>query len=308
MKEENGGSAVGSFELPGIHDAANDASRRGQKNYIRLSALRLGSLLVAAIAGAAGLAIGSFDVSGLVLLLAFVLAALAEVALIRFQPERDWYAGRAIAESTKTLAWRFAVQGEPFGPNLSVTDAEKLLHTRTGEVLRRGKDRITVGPGEAVLTQSMSTLREQSFNGRRRTYLIYRTEDQRNWYASNAAKNERHATILRYGLLLGEIVAVVLAAIAFGREEPSDFAGIIAALVAAGAAWLALKQYSQLTSAYRVAAAELALQADVLKTVDEAGWPQAVADAEEAISREHTMWLASRGEEPLSSPPKPNDA
>ena len=180
------------------------------------------------------------------------------------------------------------------------------MRTRTGEVLRRGKDRITVGPGEAVLTQSMITLREQSFDMRRRTYLTYRTEDQRNWYASNAAKNERHATILRYGLLLGEIVAVVLAAIAFGRGEPLDFAGIIAALVAAGAAWLAIKQYSQLTSAYRVAAGELALQADVLKTVDEAGWPQAVADAEEAISREHTMWLASRGEEPLST--SPNDA
>ena len=101
MNEENGGVAVRSIELPGIHDAANDASSRGQVNYVRLSALRFGSLLVAAIAGAAGVAIGSFDVSGLVLLLAFVLAALAEAALIRFQPERDWYAGRAIAESTK---------------------------------------------------------------------------------------------------------------------------------------------------------------------------------------------------------------
>lgn len=305
MSEEIGASAVGSIQLPGIHDAANGASGRGQRNYVRLSALRLGSLLVAAIAGAAGTAIGGFDVPGLILLLAFALAALAEVALIRFQPERDWYAGRAIAESTKTLAWRFAVQGEPFGPNLSLTDAEKLLRTRTGEVLRRGKDRITVGPGEAVLTQSMINLRQQSFDVRRGTYLIYRTEDQRDWYASNAANNESHATILRYGLLLGEIVAVVLAAIAFGREEPLDFAGIIAALVAAGAAWLALKQFSQLTSAYRVAAGELALQADVLKEVDENGWPQAVADAEEAISREHTMWLASRGEGPLSQP-KPN--
>ena len=96
---------------------------------------------------------------------------------------------------------------------------------------------------------------------------------------------------------------MVIAAIALGRNEPLDFAGIIAAMVASGAAWLALKQYSQLTSAYRVAAGELAIQADVLNTVNEAEWPQAVADAEEAISREHTMWLASRGEEPLASPP-----
>lgn len=303
MSQDDSGSAVEGIAMPGVHDAASDASGRGQRHYVRLSALRLVSLLVGAIAGAAGWALGNFDASGLVLLVAFSLAALAEIALIRFQPERDWYAGRAIAESTKTLAWRFAVQGEPFGPSLDVTAAEALLRTRVGEVLRRGKDRITVGPGEAVTTGSMIDLRQQSFEDRRRAYLKYRTEEQRAWYSSNATMNQRRATTWRYGLLLGEMVAVVIAAIALGRNERLDFAGIIAAMVASGAAWLALKQYSQLTSAYRVAAVELAIQADVLNTANEAEWPQAVADAEEAISREHTMWLASRGEEPLATPP-----
>lgn len=49
----------------------------------------------------------------------------------------------------------------------------------------------------------------------------------------------------------------------------------------------------------RIATDELALQASTLKSMDDQHWPQAVADAEEAISREHTMWLASRGQEPL---------
>ena len=299
MTEQNNSADPKNIKLPGIHDSASDASGRGQTTYVRLSAARLISLVVATLAAALGLAIGSFDFSGLVLLFAFVAAASAEVALIRFQPERDWYAGRAVAESTKTLSWRFAVQGEPFGPTITDGEAEALLRTRVTEVLQRGKDRINVGPGDAVLTPSMRELRKSPFTVRRAAYLANRTEEQRNWYSENARKNEVRATFWRYALLVGEVLAVVAAAISFGRDEPFDFAGIVAAFVAGGAAWLAIKQHSQLTSAYRVAAGELAVQADVLRAVPLSDWPQAVADAEEAISREHTMWLASRGEEPL---------
>jgi hypothetical protein len=290
---------TGDIELPGVHDAANIASGRGQKRYVRLSAVRLISLLVAAAAGAIGLSIGSFDICGLIVLIAFALAALAEFALIYFQPERDWYAGRAIAESMKTLAWRFAVQGEPFGPGLNNSESEALLRTRVGEVLQRGEDRINVGPGDALVTESMVSLRGASLEVRRQAYLQYRTENQREWYWTNAKRNETRATIWRYALLVGEILAVVIAAVALGRNLAVDFAGIVAVAVASGAAWLAIKQHSQLTSAYRVAASELALQAAALKAVASQDWPQAVADAEEAISREHTMWLATRGQEPL---------
>lgn len=285
--------------LPNVHDAANTASGKGQRRYILLNALRLISLAIAAIAGAATFKIHDFDGSGTMLLAGFVLAAVAEFSLIQIQPERDWYAGRAVAESTKTLAWRYAVQGEPFGPNLTDVEAEALLRARIGEVLRRGRDRIDVGPGDAVVTPQMRALRAEPLTVRRRAYLQNRTNDQRKWYSDNAGKNETRATSLRIALLIGEVLAVVIAAVTWGRDRPADFAGIAAACVAGGAAWLALKQYSPLTSAYRVAAAELALQASVLAGVTEDQWPQAVADAEEAISREHTMWLASRGEEPL---------
>ena len=286
--------------LPGAHDAANDASKRGQDLYVRWSAARFIALLVAAVMGAIPFEIADVDASGLLLLAGFAGAAVAEIALIYFQPERDWYSGRAIAESAKTLAWRFSVLGEPFGPDLTAAEAEDRLRSRFDELLHRGRDRIDIGAGDAVVTPSMRAMRSESLPVRKQAYLERRTDEQRNWYSTNAKKNERRATVLRYALLCGEVLAVVIAALSFGRHEPVDFAGLAAACVASGAAWLGLKQYSQLTSAYRVAAIELALQAGVLRDVTEDNWPQAVADAEEAISREHTMWLASRGEEPLA--------
>ena len=287
------------FELPGIHDAANTASRSGQKTYVLLSGSRLCALLLAAVAGAAASVTEGFDYWGLVLLIGFAGAAVSEFALIRFQPERDWYSGRAVAESVKTLAWRYAVQAEPFGPTHPDKAADELLIDRIRDVLQRGRDRIDLGPGNAVITDSMRALRSESMERRREIYLRCRTEDQQGWYSSRAKKNAKSATYWRYALLAGEVIAVALAAIAFGRNEPADFAGIIAAAVASGAAWLSLKQYSLLTSAYRVAATELALQTDILRSASVDEWPSAVADAEEAISREHTMWLASRGEEAI---------
>lgn len=286
--------------LPGIHDAANAASRKGQRTYVLLSGLRLIALLLAAVAAAAGSLSQGFDYRGLGLLIGFAVAAVSEFALIRFQPERDWYSGRAVAESVKTLAWRYAVQAEPFGPTQPDQAVDALLRDRIRDVLQRGRDRIDLGPGSAVITDSMRALRSESLEQRRTIYLRCRTEDQQGWYSTRAKQNAKFATRWRYSLLIAEVTAVVIAALELGRDEPWDFAGIAAAAVASGAAWLSLKQYSLLTSAYRVAATELALQADVLRSASVDDWPGAAADAEEAISREHTMWLASRGQEGIN--------
>ncbi|WP_252974361.1 DUF4231 domain-containing protein [Janibacter melonis] len=290
---------VRSIDLPGVHDAADEASATGQTTYLVLSASRLISLLLAAIAGAIAFVLPGGQWLGWFVLVAFFVAGVSELALITVQPERSWYAGRAIAESTKTLAWRYAVGGQPFPLTLQEAQAESLLRSRISQVLDKGKDRLDLSSKPLVVTPSMKQLRASAFEARRDAYLELRTRDQRKWYSDKAKSNAAWATTGRYALLAGEFGAVVAAALALQADRLVDFAGIVAALVASGAAWLAIKQHSQLTSAYRVAAIELALQEEVLAAVAEEKWPQAVADAEEAISREHTMWLASRGSEQL---------
>ena len=283
------------LDLPALYSSADAASGRGQRQYLRLNAIRYLSLLVGALAAAIGSSVGFVDAVGWILLGAFMIAAFSEFALIWLQPERDWYAGRAIAESIKTLSWRFAVGGEPFGSTLKVTPAEELFLDRVKDLLKKGSDRIELSAEFGLVTSSMRALRSSSLDTRRSTYLAERTHEQRTWYSDNAKKNATRAGLFRYGLLAAEIIAVVAAALAIGRQMPLDFAGAAAAIVAAGAAWMSVKQYSQLTSAYRVAAVELGIQEAVLAKVGKKMWGQAVADAEEAISREHTMWLASRG-------------
>src|SRR5690606_41156173 len=80
-----------------------------------------------------------------------------------------------------------------------------------------------------------------------------------------------------------------------------DLAGILAAVLGAGSAWLAVRQYETLSRAYTFAATELSVIHERLAHADEESWAGEVADAEEAISREHTMWRSEEHTSELQS-------
>lgn len=210
------------------------------------------------------------------------------------QPERDWYAGRALAESAKTLAWRFAAKSDPFFGYLEDAELRAVMRERLSQIAEKGKDRITLTSDKPDITGAMVTIRQLPFEQRRGIYIELRVRNQRSWYANKAHRCKKFAWRLRMILIAGEVAAVIATAgRAFGAW-PLDVSGILAALVASGAAWYSLRQYSSLASAYSVASAELAMAIGRLQDSNEEDWSLTVADTEEAISREHTMWLASR--------------
>lgn len=281
-------------DLPGFFRDADQASLDGQRATVRWNATRLGGLLAGAIGGALSWRLGPIEIWGLLALVGFAVALVAEVVLLVTQPQRDWYAGRALAESAKTLAWRFAVKADPFFSEMSPTSLRSTMRERLAEVAEKGKDRVRLSSDHLVVTPAMESVRNLPFPERRRLYIDDRIKDQRSWYAAKADRCKQLSLMLQSALIAGEIAAIVAAsARAFGVLS-LDLSGILAAVVASGAAWFGLRQYSSLASAYSVAAAELNLTIARLEDAEEPDWALAVADAEEAISREHTMWLASR--------------
>ncbi|MFC9439441.1 DUF4231 domain-containing protein [Nocardia sp. NPDC057030] len=280
-------------ELPGFWRSADAASLRGQALTLRVNVIRLGGSVAAAMGGAFSWSTGTVNVWAMVALAGFAAALIAEVILISQRPEQDWYSGRALAESAKTLAWRYAVGADPFFLSLGAEAARAELRARLAGIVEKVGSRIAIGADVPDVTDAMTTLRNASFTERKTAYIEGRTKDQHRWYARKAEDAKRKTLMWQAFLVVAEVVGLVLAgARAFDIWE-MDISGIVAACIAAGAAWVGLKQYSALTTAYATAANELALQVGRLTDVTEAEWPQAVADAEEAISREHTMWLAT---------------
>jgi SMODS and SLOG-associating 2TM effector domain 3/SMODS and SLOG-associating 2TM effector domain 1 len=290
-------SIDGTADLPALYRSADRESERAQRSYLMSLRVRLGALLVAAFGGALTLATArDFQVGGGLAFVAFACALGAELFLATTNPLTTWYEGRAAAESAKTLAWRYMVRGEPF--EVVSPDVDKQFLAQTYSLLQDLRS-ISVGTAEAgahQITDKMRQVRGLDFDERRQVYLVDRIVDQQRWYSEKARWNDRRARGWVLISIVLEIAGLVGGALkAFGWIS-FDLLGFLAASAGAVVAWIEAKQHRTLATAYGIASQELASIATELPTLNsEERWAAFVGEAEEAISREHTLWRASRG-------------
>ncbi len=98
-------------DYPALYAAADGAAAKAQGHFYRWLAVNLISLTAAP-----GLsAFAEHGSLGVVLqLVALIIGFGCTIYLETFQPQRRWYRARALAESVKTLAWRYAMRAAPF--------------------------------------------------------------------------------------------------------------------------------------------------------------------------------------------------
>lgn len=284
-------------EFPAMYLSADRNSLRGQRRFLTGVRVRLVALVIAAGFGGFTITVDGADAAGIGSAVAFGCALMTELYLLKARPDRAWYDGRAAAESTKTLTWRFIVGGAPFGKDKArELEAERRLLARFEEIAGdlRGIHLLPIARQRRQITSEMRRIRELSLEERRRQYRVGRIDNQRDWYASKGRWNERRATAWAIALACLEALGLAGAILkAVGLVE-INLLGLAGALVAAGAAWIQTKQYQTIASAYAVAAQELAsIGTRIEWASSEAEWSHFVDQAEEAISREHTLWRAS---------------
>jgi hypothetical protein len=288
-------------DMPGLYQAADAGSARGQRRYVQLTRARLFAMIIAAGAGVGSwtVQVGKhhLDLLAAMAIVAFGAAVLLEALLLQLRPERDWYDGRALAESAKTLAWRFAVGGEAFPCTEAADLIEQRFLARLLEIQQDepGRDAL-VGSTAPAISDKMRWLRSQDIDTRRRAYLQDRIINQQNWYASKSRHNQTWATAWRFALIFLELAGLVWSVLRVADLTGTSGEGLVATIVAGGGAWLELRQHESLGRAYAITAQELStVQSRIDRPfADEVEWAKAVDGAEEAISREHTMWRASR--------------
>ncbi|OLT10051.1 hypothetical protein BJF78_29440 [Pseudonocardia sp. CNS-139] len=103
-------------DMSAVCRAAADLSARGQRLTKRLVQVELTTLVLAAVAGLTTVRVGpaGVDVLAAVAGLLFMVSLGCLVYRSLSRPENAWYMGRAAAESVRTMAWRFAVGGNPY--------------------------------------------------------------------------------------------------------------------------------------------------------------------------------------------------
>jgi hypothetical protein len=284
-------------DLPGLFDAADNASLDGQRHYVRTVRVRLILTVIVAATGIVTWHVGAHDVdlAAIGTALALAVITLTELSLRSGRPEERWYDGRALAESAKSLAWRYSVGGVPFAKQADAHATKQRFIEQLSRLLQEAPA-TSIKPSERpAISPAMEELRAADLDTRKAAYLRFRITDQLSWYSRKASVNEKRANQWRTALLVIEVAGIAAALAKAAGYVSLDLAGLSAAVIAAGTAWMNLRQHTTLARAYTFAANELAIARDRLELViDEAAFAAEVADSEEAVSREHKMWRASR--------------
>lgn len=304
-------------DMPELYKQSDPAAARAQTRYFRL----LGSELILV---ALGTAVGLFSAveplaipispvtvlgntlhavpvtqlaAGLLILGALI------IRLIRFFDHSDtkWYQARAVAESVKSVAWRYAVGGRPFewGKDPSIVDALAIQRISDTLTDMDEKSRHIAFTRDGQITGWMRSLRQQPLILRREAYLSGRIIDQRRWYEDKQQANRDNAVRANVLLIILESASVIFAALQALKIVELNFQTLIAAVISGGIAWSQAQRFQDLSASYRLTAKEAASlehAAQAQNQMTEAEWAAFVDSAEEAFSREHSLWRATRDE------------
>ena len=292
---------IDDHDMPGMFILADQESAKSQNIFLWCVAIDLTLIVASSIIGAF-----SFSSDTEKSTLAFISAGIMSISIfftfyIRTRKfEQSWYDGRAVAESIKTRAWRFMTCSEPYTENISEADAICLFLKTMEEVKQERKifcasliDEENLVP---QISEKMLAVRRLPLIERKYIYFSQRIENHRKWYGSKSRANKKSAVFWFNAVTLSQ-VAAVLSSLALIRwpDFPVNISTLFAAAAAAFIAWLQLKRNQELSNSYGLAAQELGLIVEQsINIIEPSKLSDFILDAENAISREHTLWVARR--------------
>ena len=284
-------------DYPALYSAADAASQENQRKFLLALAGNLGCLGFAAALSVIDIPTIWFSVLQTGLLL---VGMGLTIFLGTRSPQRFWYGTRALAESAKTVTWRFMMRAEPFEGDEYTAQQHFVMALRRIFVSNQhvSAQAVKMQDGQQV-TSTMLENRRLPLCYRKTLYHDKRIKEQHEWYVSKAKQNARASKLWFVGLVTVNLAAILsaLARTMFSSANhwPTDFLVVVSGSVMT---WLQTKRFQELAGSYTLTAHEIGLlRADLPRGTDEREFSVFVADSENAFSREHTQWFARRDAE-----------
>lgn len=277
------------MKFPSVFYKADDCACR----YESLNFSFLLIQLVASVAISVLSLISGYGIS-LEWLVSIVLFVFLGATLLNFYGRfiNKWYLYRALAESIKTLTWRFAMCAPPF--ESTDIDARQLFLSRIKEMLDEYKTSLASlswNRDDTFITSEMIQTRNMDPLERKVLYMNERVKDQKNWYSEKASSNKRGRNITT-----AVIVVSILASFAclYINESQANSQICVAIMLCVSClSWMDAKRYKELYSSYSWTVKDLNLLIDEYENSCK-DISSCVADAENAFSREHSSWLSRK--------------
>ena len=292
---------VKNSDYPALFQAADRASLSAQRKHLLFT-----SAILLCLVTAAGLGALSGVISGVKTSLAVASTALVSLSFVltairrSLKPEKLWYGGRAISESAKSMAWRYMAGAEPYFTSLPGADVDAKFITDLKSLVK-DSDQLAVGVSSEYtdkpqISPRMHEVRAMVLDSRKQTYLSQRIADQRSWYGRKARKSQTAESWYFVVILVSQAMALAAGAFMIASPESRwNLVGVFSSLASALVAWLQVRQHEELAQSYALAALELGfIEEQGRQVASDADFSGFVGDAENAISREHTLWIARR--------------
>lgn len=286
------------IRFPALYAVADRASGRQQALYF--------SLVFGEYASLVAVAIMSVNMLGdrwyIILYGSFLAAALGLlVARTLLRPEQRWYQARALAESVKTTAWKFALGARPFQQN---ADDRQRMREMLGELLAANRSLGSQFDGKTAggdqIPAEMEAIRALPRAERLELYMRERVEEQLVWYGRKSRSNAD--TGRTFALVLGGLYIAAFAILLVRLDQPKwiyAHPDPLILLAASVLGWMQIKRFNELGASYALTASEISiLKSRAPEIEDDEALSLFIDDAEEAFSREHTQWLARRSAMP----------
>ncbi len=283
-------------DFPAIFRAADSHSLAQQKAFFFALAVELSLIVLATAISVLNVPWPSMAIAQAVALFGALGSA---IYLFSAKPDRHWYSARAVAESAKTLTWRYVTRAEPFHGDDQ--DARSHFGRILNAIVEQNRDvtrRFCTDLDGMQITHVMNTLRQSTFEERKSAYVVGRVVEQQSWYARKNTVNDclakRSFVVLSGCLAIAGILAICRVRFFDVPVWPTDvFVGLATAVLA----WTQAKRFSDLAASYSLAAYEISVIRLQSESIQGPGaLSRFVGDAENAFSREHTQWVARKDE------------
>lgn len=216
------------------------------------------------------------------------------------QYEKIWYKCRAIAESVKTISWRYMMRANPFIQDHDLRTIDTIFLNRIRAILEEHKnlsEELTIDYGTTdQISLIMKEIRALDLKSRILFYKANRIDEQNSWYAKKANYNKKKSNLFFWILIGLHLIAIILVLfrIAFPSWEylPSELFIVAASGVLT---WIKVKKYKELAAAYGLAAHEISAIRNEMDFINnENEFSLFVINAENAFSREHSQWISRK--------------
>lgn len=287
-------------DYPGLYKASDRLSINAQKVHYRILKIYL-SLMV----GSAILALFVAHSTALSIVAAIVFFSVLFVSIYYTTKkyDRTWYAARAVAESVKTISWRFMMRADPFSATDDSSEVKKLFLKNLSDILQQNthvtKRLCGVTASDDAITEKMYTVRNFELPARASFYKAQRVDEQRKWYGRKANENRLANASFFWIMVTGHAIATVTVLLKIAFPEwpylPTEVFIVFAGCILT---WSQSKRFSDLSTSYSLTAYEISIIAEQFEAfTEEIALSDYVNDTENAFSREHTQWVARKEKE-----------